>query len=589
MTAAPQPFEAWLEAFHAEKDAERALELVSGHTLTPRRHRLVVEAIRNGKSTSEAAEVAGVSERSVEDWLERGQSQARGAYHAFARDVEGAQALYCEAVGLGPLRTVEVPREYVPHPAQRRMHAKQSEAFFARILAACAGRRGGKTQAGAAQFAWSVHYDLECKLLGRGRWEGEPHHPWRAGAGKNPEPFLHYAVVAPTYQMLDEPKMALRRYLGRVEEGGIIVHQTDQTWWLVGGVRIDFRSGERPERLVGPGYDGVWFDEAARIKRDVWVDNMRPTLSDQLGWAIFTTTPLGRNWFYEEIWIHGDAQAAEDYADLHGQDTAEILDDQYAAVAWTTADNTAIPHLAEEMATARRQMPEAQFRRNYLASFDAFEGQCFDLVQSQHWNGRVRYTASGLSKLYAGLDLGQTHRTALVLAGMDFRSDWHELHTESASQVDFYGDAAWTKRDTDRSTWANRLYQAIVGVVGRGVASNGRPLWQLVPVFLPADRPDVKRAFRRAGFYVLDAYQEHEPAVTWVGIALHNGRLDISTRLMWRALSNLRYPAEGERSTKLWVDTDDDEWDALRYALSDVIRRGELEGVDMRLAGWGAR
>ncbi len=46
----------------------------------------------------------------------------------------------------------------------------------------------------------------------------------------------------------------------------------------------------------------------------------------------------------------------------------------------------------------------------------------------------------------------------------------------------------------------------------------------------------------------------------------------------WRCLVNLRFPGDGERSRKLWVDGDDDEWGAFRYALSHRSSVGSILG-----------
>jgi len=463
-----------------------------------------------------------------------------------------------------------VPRNYTPHTAQKGFHRRVRDARF---VAANSGRRGGKTKGGGGEFARRVARDLRRKqALGLA---------WVRGEGKDPDPFLRYAVVAPTYALLDEPRIALQNYFGRVESGGLIVSQTDTTWWLVCGIRIDFRSGDRPERLVSHGYNGLWAEESARLKASVWTDNLRPALSDKNGWAIFTTTPLGKNWFWEHVWCKGDPAAAAELARLRSCEPEEILDPEFVCVSWTTADNDALPHLAEEMQVAKRQMSDALWRRNYLASFDAFEGQLFDLEtrQFQKWKRGTRLRA------FAGIDLGNvgktSHRTSFSIVVEPRPRDWHEARTESGTDLLPFGDDAWRAREKgDRSTWANRLWAALCDVVGADA-------WRTVPVFVPADRPDVKRVFKEYGFKVAEAYQEHEPAVTWVQVALKNDRLLVSSEVLWNCLVGIRYPEAGRASTKLWVNENDDEWDALRYALSDVIRKGEAPTrAPLSVMGW---
>ena len=560
----------WLESDQVKPPVARIPRI-----LTRGRADALVKALDEGLKEDKAAEAAGVSLFDVDEWLERGEASSAGKYADFYRRFTTAQADSVARHGLG-FRQVAVPLAYDPHDYQRQLHALQlcGDADYKRFVAACCGRRGGKTYGGAAHFSARVLLDLEQKLAGHGRWQGNPHHTWERGEGREPRPFLHYWVIAPTYALLDEPKMALQRTLGRVEEGGVIVHQTDRTWWLLGGVRVDFKSGDRPDRLVSVGLDGLWCDEAARLKPLVWRDNLRPTLSDKQGWALFTTTPLGKNWFWEDAWARGDEDAAEELAGMRDGTAEDILDPQFACISWRTADNTSIPELAEEMEIARRQMPDALFLRNYYASFEAFEGQCFDMSRTRHFRGGVAIHPNSLVRAWAGLDIGVSdHPSVVVVVGEDRNGRFHTLRTELRHKIlPFHSDAWRMREEGNREYMANVIWGAITEAVGEG-------LWRKIPLYCPADNQDWAEYMSRAGFNVHRAYQSHEPAVTWASIAIHNDLLTIGDPVLWRCLVNLRYPSTGEHSTKLWIDKDDDAWDAMRYALSEVIgdvRHGKL-------------
>jgi hypothetical protein len=457
-----------------------------------------------------------------------------------------------------------IPLRYDPHRAQRKFHRA---ARNARFVVACAGRRGGKTQGGAAEFARRLVADLAEKIRTQG--------PWRPTYGADPTPFLRYGVVAPTYALLNEPKMALQRYLGHVADGGIVVKQGLDTWWAKGGVRIDFLSGDRPERLVSHAYHGLWLEEAARMKAAVWVDNLRPTLSDWRGWAIFTTTPLGKNWFWEEVWARCDAGAAAELATLRSGgvvSSGQGVDPEYVGVTWTTAENDAIPALAEEMERAERQMPRAMFLRNYYASFESFVGQLF-AVSERHLAHGPPPAAHVARRAYAGGDLGTTHPSSFTLIAEDADRVWHEVATVSASDVVCDSDREWDRRDAlsgralEQACWTVQVYRMLYAWARDG--------WRNIKLFLPADRPDVKRLFRARGFRVADAYQEHEPAVSYFQALLHADRFRFRSLPLFRCCQGLRVPERGERSSKLWVDVQDDQWDGLRYAFSDIIRGGE--------------
>ncbi len=60
--------------------------------LTPEVHRQVVAYFRAGSFEWVAAEAAGVSKSTFHRWLQRGATETRGAYHAFAEEVRQAKA-----------------------------------------------------------------------------------------------------------------------------------------------------------------------------------------------------------------------------------------------------------------------------------------------------------------------------------------------------------------------------------------------------------------------------------------------------------------------------------------------------------------
>ena len=461
------------------------------------------------------------------------------------------------------------PLEYRSHPAGRRFHR---EAEHKRCVIAVAGRRGGKTQAGAAEFVVRVVNDVERKVV-----RGDI---WRPGSGKEPTPFVRYLVVAPTYALLNQPKMALQRYFGMRQDGGLILSQLPAVWWLIGGIRIDFGSGDRPERLVSHGYHGVWLDEAARLKPAVWAENLRATLSDTLGWALFTSTPLGRNWLWREVWAKGDPTAAAEVAKLTDTRPEDVLDPSYAGVTWTTAQNTALPHLAAEMEQARRELPPEQFARNYLASFEVFAGQIFKLDAARHLDAAPPHQ-SDIKRLFAGIDLGTTHPTVVSLWAERADGTFHELETIGAPDVLFDDADDWRQRDTSGSLWTSQVYRLF---------RRYTHAWRSVPLRFPADRPDVRRQFELRGFQCLSAFQEHEAAISWFQTGFHCNRLKIRTQALWTQLLSLRRPEPGQRSTKAWVDHDDDFWDGARYALSGVIEAGDAPtGRSLTAMGWTAR
>lgn len=68
--------------------------------------------------------------------------------------------------------------------------------------------------------------------------------------------------------------------------------------------RVECRSADHPENLVGEALDFAILSEAAKHKEDTWNRFVQPSLSDKRGWAVFPTTPEGFNWLYK-LWLLG--------------------------------------------------------------------------------------------------------------------------------------------------------------------------------------------------------------------------------------------------------------------------------------------
>lgn len=297
----------------------------------------------------------------------------------------------------GRLR-VDLYRQYKPHAGQRRLHALHDKRFVAVV----AGRRGGKTTGMAAEFWRRVFRDYARFKASGGTW-AEPSH-----YGGDVKGAVQYWIVAPTYRHTLLMWQALFELLGGTDSPLIVnYNRSENRLWLVGGIKIEARSADTPTHLVGDSLNGVWVDESARVKELAWTDNIKPNLDDRGGWGLFSTTPLGFNWFWREIWERTQLG------------TGEARDERFAAARWTTADNTAIPSLAAEMRLARLMLPKAIFERNYLASFTAFEGKVFSSFtgDSTHVVQSVPY--GSLVQRWGGIDWGTGNPGVQLELGLD--------------------------------------------------------------------------------------------------------------------------------------------------------------------------
>lgn len=66
-----------------------------------------------------------------------------------------------------------------------------------------------------------------------------------------------------------------------------------------GRFQIHGKSAKYPDQLVGEGLSGAILAEAAKMKPIVWTKYISPTLADYNGWSLHTSTPEGKNHFYD--------------------------------------------------------------------------------------------------------------------------------------------------------------------------------------------------------------------------------------------------------------------------------------------------
>jgi len=187
--------------------------------------------------------------------------------------------------------------DWKPHEAQELVLRSS-----ARNKIVAAGRRFGKSELGA--------YDRllpEAFLTYRNRAAIE-------ASGKRWE----YWIVGPEYTDGEKEFRKLYNAMRRLElpfddkrgaaEGigtRYNVESGDMSISLWGGLYyVVVKSAKYPATLVGEGLRGVVLSEAAKLKASVYDKYIRPTLADYRGWMLATSTPEGKNWFYD-FWQRG--------------------------------------------------------------------------------------------------------------------------------------------------------------------------------------------------------------------------------------------------------------------------------------------
>jgi hypothetical protein len=173
---------------------------------------------------------------------------------------------------------------YDPHPGQLKIH--QSGARN-RVLAA--GRRFGKSRIGGVELypeclaTYNLRHYLEDVGQRREFWIVGPEY-----SDSEKEFRVLWDILKRAQVPMDRPGSYNNPLTGDLHIST-----------FGGKFQVHGKSAKHPETLVGEGLSGVILAEAAKLKERVWTKFLRPTLADFEGWALFSSTPEGKNWFYK--------------------------------------------------------------------------------------------------------------------------------------------------------------------------------------------------------------------------------------------------------------------------------------------------
>jgi hypothetical protein len=179
----------------------------------------------------------------------------------------------------------------------------------------------------------------------------------------------------------------------------------DKVIEISNGSTVRMGSVNQVDSCVGRSYDLIIFDEAALADgRDAFNVALRPTLDKPNSKAIFISTPRGRNNWFSEFFMRG-------YSDEFAE---------WCSVRATYKDN---PRMSEsDIAEARKSMSEAEFKQEYEADFNTYEGQI--------WNFNFETQVQDLSgfdtrrmDVFAGLDVGFRDPTAMCVIAYDWDTE----------------------------------------------------------------------------------------------------------------------------------------------------------------------
>lgn len=215
-------------------------------------------------------------------------------------------------------------------------------------------------------------------------------------------PGCNVLIMSPNYS-LSQISFDLQRSLIKHFEIEVTKDNVkDKVIVLENGSTIRMGSVNQVDSCVGRSYDLIIFDEAALADgRDAFNVALRPTLDKPNSKAIFISTPRGKTNWFSEFWERGFSDDFKEWASIRA----------------TYKSN---PRMSQsDIEEARRSMSEAEFKQEYEADFNQFEGQV--------WNFDAEKCVADLSELdtsnmdiIAGLDMGAKDPTAFCVIAYDW-------------------------------------------------------------------------------------------------------------------------------------------------------------------------
>tara|TARA_Y100001938_G_C8081680_1_gene429530 strand:+ start:926 stop:2230 length:1305 start_codon:yes stop_codon:yes gene_type:complete len=194
------------------------------------------------------------------------------------------------------------------------------------------------------------------------------------GAAREIEPWILSPntrgwICAPNYELCDKIARIVKEDLilklklplaSKKEINGQIYY------FKVAGLNSEvwIKSADNADSLVGEGLDWLVIDEAAKIKKIIWEQYLRPTLSDRAGWVLMTTTPEGHNFMFD-LYMRGKDKNFPDW-------------ESWQHPSWES------PYFKDNIDDLKKTLTKETWEQEYGASFVSFTGRV--LPFSRHTN-----------------------------------------------------------------------------------------------------------------------------------------------------------------------------------------------------------
>tara|TARA_S200000501_G_scaffold275436_1_gene259209 strand:+ start:378 stop:1682 length:1305 start_codon:yes stop_codon:yes gene_type:complete len=186
----------------------------------------------------------------------------------------------------------------------------------------------------------------------------------------------------------------------------------DKVIELSNGSTVRMGSVNQVDSCVGRSYDLIIFDEAALADgRDAFNVALRPTLDKDNSKAIFVSTPRGRNNWFAEFFDRG---FNDEFA-------------EWCSIRATYVDN---PRMSpSDIDEARKSMSDAEFKQEYEADFNTYEGQIWNFNHETCISNNEALDTVNMD-IFAGLDVGYRDPTAFCVIGYDWEEELYYILDE---------------------------------------------------------------------------------------------------------------------------------------------------------------
>lgn len=225
------------------------------------------------------------------------------------------------------------------------------------------------------------------------------------------------------------------------------------------GSTIIFRSAERYDNMRGEAVTFAVLDEFAFMKEEAWTEAIRATVLVHGRKVLFLSTPKGKTLFYN-LFLMGQSEDHKEYK-------------SYTASSYDT------PFIdPSEIDEAKRTLPEAVFRQEYLAEFIDSGGEVFTDIDKNCFSQWTK----GVGPYYAACDIGRA-QDYTVMTVMDRNGLIVEMYRKN--------NAEWSTMVNEMVEVAKK-WNATVMVeengVGSPIFSSIKEQWQNTHPFITSSK-----------------------------------------------------------------------------------------------------